>query len=232
LIAMMRRRLVLVCLALLALVAWHTPTSAQNAPDPSRFESEIRAFEAADASDPPPHGGIVFTGSSSIRLWTTLKEDFAGLPVVNRGFGGSMLPEVTAVLDRIVTPHKPALVVVYCGGNDINAGRSAEQVIDDFKTLAGALHDALPTTMLDYISIAPNPARWAEVETVKKANRGIAEFIESDSRLSFIDVFPRMLGPDGKPRPDIFVEDGLHMNHNGYALWTEIVRPYLVLRRP
>ena len=213
------------------LVGFAPAARAQTGPDPSRFESEIRAFEAGDLSNPPPHGGIIFTGSSSIRLWTTLKEDFPGLPVVNRGFGGSMLPEVTAFLDRIVIPHKPALVVVYCGGNDINAGRSADQVVADFKAMVAALHDALPTTRIDYISIAPNPARWAQVERVRKANRGIAEFIESDPRLAFIDVFPRMLGPDGKPRPEIFVEDGLHMNAAGYAIWTEVVRPFLVLRR-
>jgi lysophospholipase L1-like esterase len=228
----MRRRFGLLWLCLLALAISLTPASAQNGPDPSRFESEIRAFEAADVSDPPPRGGIIFTGSSSIRLWTTLKEDFAGLPVINRGFGGSMLPEVTAVLDRIVVPYKPALVIVYCGGNDIHAGRSAGQVIADFKSLVAAVHDALPTTRLDYISIAPNLARWAEVDTVRQANRGIAEFIETDPRLSFIDVFPKMLGPDGKPRPDIFLEDGLHMNRTGYAIWIDIVKPYLALQRP
>jgi lysophospholipase L1-like esterase len=230
----MRRRLLslLTCVAAFALLAIPAQTQSQDGPNPSRWEAEIRAFEAADASDPPARGGIIFTGSSGIRLWTTLKEDFAGLPVENRGFGGSMLPEVTAFLDRIVIPQKPALVVIYCGGNDINAGRSAEQVTSDFKALVAALHDALPLTRIAYISIAPNPARWAQVDTVRRANRQIAEYIESDSRLAFIDVFPRMLGPDGKPRPDIFREDGLHMNAAGYAIWTEVIRPYLVLRRP
>jgi lysophospholipase L1-like esterase len=230
--SMPRARVLLVVVALFGLVALPDRARSQGAPDPSRFESEIHAFETADLSDPPPRGGIIFSGSSSIRLWTTLKEDFAGLPVVNRGFGGSMLPEVTAFLDRIVIPHKPALVVIYCGGNDINAGRSAEQVTADFKALVAVLHDALPLTRIDYISIAPNPARWSQVETVKRANREIAEYVATDSRLAFIDVFPRMLGPDGKPKPDIFVEDQLHMNAAGYAIWTEVIRPYLILRRP
>jgi len=148
--SMPRARVLLVVVALFGLVALPDRARSQGAPDPSRFESEIHAFETADLSDPPPRGGIIFSGSSSIRLWTTLKEDFAGLPVVNRGFGGSMLPEVTAFLDRIVIPHKPALVVIYCGGNDINAGRSAEQVTADFKALVAVLHDApiarLPST--------------------------------------------------------------------------------------
>jgi len=229
---MPRPRVPLVLIALVALVALPARVRSQAAPDPSQWESEIHAFETADLSDPPPRGGIIFTGSSSIRLWTTLKEDFPGLPVVNRGFGGSMLPEVTAFLDRIVIPHKPALVVIYCGGNDINAGRSAEQVTADFKALVAALHDALPLTRVDYISIAPNPARWSQMETVKRANRQIADYVASDSRLAFIDVFPRMLGPDGTPKAGIFRDDELHMNAAGYAIWTEVIRPYLTLRRP
>jgi len=207
-------------------------SAAPEGPDPSRFEADIHAFEVEDMADPPPKGGIIFTGSSSIRMWTSLKEDFAGLPVLNRGFGGSMIPEVTAFLDRIIVPHKPRLVVLYCGGNDINAGRSAEQVTADFKALVAVLHDALPLTRIDYISIAPNPARWSQVETVKRANRQIADYIATDSRLAFIDVFPRMLGPDGMPKPDIFRDDKLHMNAAGYAIWTEVIRPYLALRRP
>ena len=202
-------------------------TAAPEGPDPSRFEADIHAFEMEDMADPPPKGGIIFTGSSSIRMWTSLKEDFAGLPVLNRGFGGSMIPEVTAFLDRMIVPHKPRLVVLYCGGNDINAGRSAAQVTRDFEALVAKLHDELPTTRLLYISVAPNPARWSQVETVKAVNRAVQWRAESDPRITYIDVFSRMLGPDGRPLPDIFIEDGLHMNAKGYAIWTAVVRPFL-----
>jgi lysophospholipase L1-like esterase len=224
-VAVALRAFVVLAVGLLQLVP--APASAQEGPNPARWEQDIRAFEAADLSDPPVRGGIVFTGSSSIRMWTTLKEDFAGLPVVNRGFGGSMLAEVTAFIDRTVVPHQPQLVVVNCGGNDINAGRSAAQVLRDFQALVAAIHGALPTTRIAYISIAPNPARWAQIETVKAANRAIQEFIGTDSTLDFIDVFPHMLGPDGLPKPDIFLEDRLHMNRKGYEIWTEVVRPHL-----
>jgi lysophospholipase L1-like esterase len=220
--------LVATALALLTLAA---RPAAQNGPNPSRWEEEIKAFEQADLLNPPAHGSIIFTGSSSIRLWTSLQADFQGLPVLNRGFGGSMLPEVTAVLERIVIPHKPALVVLYCGTNDIHAGRSASQVVTDFETFVRTLHEAVPVTRIAYISIAPNPARWSELATQRAANRGIQEFIRDDARLAYIDVTAAMLGPDGLPKPDIYVEDGLHMNARGYALWTPLVRPYLELRR-
>lgn len=223
----MRRPALLLALTLIAL-AGALATAGQPAPDPARWEKDIAAFEAADRRSPPPSGGIVFTGSSSIRLWESLAQDFGGRPVINRGFGGSMLPDVTAHLPRIVTRHRPRQVVIYCGGNDINAGRSAVQVVSDAQVLSGAILDALPEARVAFISIAPNPARWSQVKAVKAANRAIAAWMASNPRLTFIDVYPHMLGPDGRPTPDIFVDDRLHMNAKGYAIWREVVGPHLV----
>lgn len=222
----MRRPLPLLALALAAL-AGTLATAGQPPPDPARWEKDIAAFEAADRRSPPPPGGIVFTGSSSIRLWESLAQDFRGRPVLNRGFGGSMLPDVLAHLPRIVTRHRPRQVVIYCGANDINAGRSVVQVVSDAQALAAATLAALPESRVAFISIAPNPARWSQVEAVKAANRAIASWMASDPRLAFIDVYPHMLGPDGRPKPDIFVDDQLHMNAKGYAIWREVVEPHL-----
>jgi len=198
--------------------------------DLAKWEPEIKAFEEADREHPAPAGSIVFTGSSSIRLWKTLAEDFPGGPILNRGFGGSQIREVTAFADRIVLPYKPPLVVIYCGGNDIHAGLSAEQVFADYREFVSTVHAALPKTRIAYISIAPNPARWSEVEKVKTANRLIAAWSGKDPRLQFIDVYSEMLGLDGRPKPDIFVEDGLHMNDKGYEIWTRVVGNAVGLR--
>jgi lysophospholipase L1-like esterase len=191
------------------------------------FESEIRAFEAADRASPPPRGGVVFVGSSSIRLWKTLAADFPRHAVINRGFGGSQIAHAVRYVDRIVTPYAPRLVVMYAGGNDIHAGKEPAAVAADFEAFVRAVHARVPAARVAYISVAPNPARWAEVERVKELNRRVAAFARTDRRLSFIDVFPHMLGPDGQPRPEIFVADRLHMNDKGYALWTRIVGPRL-----
>jgi lysophospholipase L1-like esterase len=218
------RSFVVTCaLAWSASAAYGQPLAAS----PARWEADIAAFEAQDRESPPPTGGIVFTGSSSIRMWTTLAEDFPDLPVINRGFGGSQVPEVTAFVARVVTKHRPRQVVIYCGGNDINAGRSAADVLADTRTLVRAIHAELPDTRIAYISVAPNPARWSEIETVRAANRAIADWMATDPRLTFIDVFTHMLGADGLPKPDIFVDDRLHMNAKGYAIWREVVRPFL-----
>ena len=205
----------------------HTQAQTGGAAGFAQWEPAIRAFEMADVAARPPSGGIVFIGSSSIRLWTSLATDFPGMPVVNRGFGGSQLAEVTAFVGRIVTPYRPRQVIVYCGGNDINAGRSATDVLADYQALVRAIHSGTPTARIAYISIAPNPDRWPQIETVKAANQAIKQWTTTDPRLTFIDVYPAMLGPDGQPKPDIFLADRLHMNAKGYAIWRAIVGPHL-----
>jgi lysophospholipase L1-like esterase len=201
---------------------------AETAPDPfAKWEPEIAAFEAKDRQSPPPKGGIVFVGSSSIRKWTTLAEDFPHHQVLNRGFGGSQLIDSVHFADRIVLPYEPRMVVLYAGSNDIHAGKSPEQVFADFQAFVEKIHAKLPKTEIAYISNAGNPSRWAEVEKVKATNALIEGYIKDQPGLKFINVFPRMLGSDGLPRPEIFVADRLHMNAAGYQIWTEIVGPYL-----
>ena len=193
----------------------------------AQWEKEIAAFEQADAKVPPPKGGIVFVGSSSIRLWKTLAQDFPQHRVLNRGFGGSEVADSVQFADRIVLPYAPRMVVLYAGGNDLNAGKTPELVFADFKAFAEKVRAALPAAELAYISSAGNPARWAQVEKVKALNAMIEAFIKEQPRMKFINVFPRMLGDDGLPRPEIFLPDKLHMNADGYKLWTEIIRPLL-----
>ncbi len=192
-----------------------------------KWEGEIAAFEAADRAKPPEKGGVVFVGSSSIRLWKTLAQDFPGVRVLNRGFGGSEISDSTFFAERIVIPYAPRMVVFYAGGNDLNAGKSPEQVIANFKMFAAKIREKLPETVIAYISIAGNPARWAHVEKVKTVNAAIEAWTGEQPRMKFINVFPHMLGADGLPKPEIFVEDKLHMNAAGYAIWKEVVGPFL-----
>ncbi len=187
------------------------------------FASEILAFEAADAEKPPEPDGVLFVGSSSIRLWTTLGKDFPDLPVINRGFGGSQIADSTRYADRIVLPYKPKTIVLYAGDNDIAAGRSPEQVLADFKAFVAKVGSALPKTRVLFIAIKPSIARWKLVDKIREANRLVEEFTQGDEKLAFIDIFTPMLGEDGMPRGDLLGPDGLHLNEKGYALWREVV---------
>lgn len=214
-------------LAALLLTGCQTPPPNSLAGhDSARWEKEILALETRAATNRPPAGCIVFVGSSSIRLWKTLAEDFPGLPVVNQGFGGSQLADSVNYAERLVIPYQPRQVVIYAGGNDINAGKSPEVVYGDFVALATKLRAALPRVKIAYIAVAPNPARWQQVEKVKQVNSMVSAYCRRH-RLTFVDVFPLMLGPDGQPKPDIFVADRLHMNAKGYAIWREAVAPHL-----
>lgn len=195
--------------------------------DYAKWEKEIAAFEQADAQHPPAKGGIVFVGSSSIRLWKTLAQDFPRHRVLNRGFGGSEITDSVHFADRIILPYEPRMVVLYAGGNDLNAGQPPEKVIAAFQAFATKVRARLPAAEIAYISSAGNPARWAQVEKVRAVNAAIETFIKGQPRMKFINVFPRMLGDDGLPRPEIFSPDRLHMNAEGYQIWTEIVRPCL-----
>jgi alpha-galactosidase len=202
--------------------------SHAHAQDPfAQWEPEIQKFEAADRHEKPAPGGIVFTGSSTIRMWETLAADFPGLPVLNRGFGGSQLDDAVHFADRIVIPYQPRMVLVYSGDNDLNAGKSPERVLADYRALVAKIHAKLPRTRIGYLSIKPSPSRWKLAPQMRAANALVKQFTATDPRLFYIDTFTPMLGPDGGPRPELFREDMLHMNPRGYAIWKAIVAPYL-----
>jgi lysophospholipase L1-like esterase len=197
------------------------------APAPSKWEAEIKAFETAHQTNPPPANGILFVGSSSIRLWKTLAQDFPELPVINRGFGGSQIVDSTHFAPRIIFPSRPRMIVLYAGDNDIAAGKSPEQVLADFKEFVGTVRAKLPESRIAFISIKPSPSRWHLADKVKQANALIEEYCRSGNQLTFIDVFREMLGTDGQPRAELFVQDRLHLNEQGYALWRRLVQPHL-----
>ena len=193
---------------------------------PGQWESAIAAFEAADKASPPPKGEIVFVGSSTIRLWD-VAHSFPDLKILNRGFGGSELADTVRYADRIVIPYEPRLVVVYAGDNDISSGVLAEQVAVEFERFVRKVHAKLPQTRILYIAVKPSLLRWTQVYRMRSANEIIRAFCERDDRLAFLDFDNVMLGWDEKPRPELFVADGLHLSVEGYRIWSAIIRPYL-----
>lgn len=205
-------------------VAAPAPANA-SAPAIDRFESEIARFEASDRAAPPAPGGILFTGSSSVRLWKSLESDFPGLPVLNRGFGGSTMPEMNHYVPRIVLPYRPRTIVLYEGDNDIAAGRTPQQVADDYRSFLRLVRPALPSTRIVFIAIKPSPSRWAKIDQVREANRLVREIVATDSLQTFADVFTPTLGADGRPRAELFVGDSLHMTPAGYAVWRGVLAP-------
>jgi lysophospholipase L1-like esterase len=197
--------------------------SAASAP----FEDEIAQFEASDKVSPPAKGGVVFVGSSSIRLWPNLKADFPGVNVVQRGFGGSELWQVVDYAPRIVLPYCPKRIVVYAGDNDLAAGRTPEQVLDDYKDFVALVRGSLPQTRIAFVAIKPSGSRWALADKMRRTNQLVRNYSSRDPKLAFIDAFTPMLGRDGAPRGDLFVADSLHMNARGYAVWRDLLTAFV-----
>ena len=214
-------------LPVLCLVVWsmnQTEILAAASPcNPARWQDDITKFDAGDNSEPPAKGGVLFVGSSSIRLWN-LEKYFPDKAVINRGFGGSELCDSVHFFDTLVNKHRPKQVVLYAGDNDVANGKKAAQVLADFRAFETKIKEKLPACRLIYISIKPSLARWKLAAEMKQANKLIAtECQKQPSRLVFLDIWQPMLGDDGKPRKELFADDGLHLNGKGYELWTSLL---------
>jgi len=192
----------------------------------ARWESAIKKFEEQDKANPPARGGVLFVGSSSIRLWK-LDESFPNLNAINRGFGGSEIADSTHFADRLILKHEPRLILLYAGDNDIAKGKSVETVTDDYRKFVNVVHARLPESRIVFIAIKPSIKRWSLADKNAKANATILKICKKDERLEYADIWKPMIGEDGKPRPELFAKDGLHLNSRGYELWTSIVKPLI-----
>jgi lysophospholipase L1-like esterase len=207
--------------------AMRQPPTVPAGEDPQRWAAEVQQFVDADRANPPPPGGVVFVGSSSIRGWRSLADDMPGLPVVRRGVGGSRLFDACYWSDELVNRHRPAAVVLFSGTNDLAGDRpkTAERVRDLFLLFVQRVRRDDPELPIAWIAITPSPARAQHIGLVRAANELVRAECAADPRLSFIDPTPDLALPDGAPDPRFFQRDGLHLNADGYAVWTRHVRP-------
>jgi len=188
-----------------------------------QWDAEIATLEAKVKARPDLIGGVVFTGSSSIKNWKTLTKDFNGIPVINMGFGGSELADAVYYIDRLVLQYKPRVVVVYSGENDINAGVPVRRVLEDLKQFITLVQNNDSKTTIVVVSLKPSPSREKHLAKVREYNRLAANYIKGCRNVEFVDVFTPMLTPDGKFRDELYVSDRLHMTATGYAIWTELL---------
>lgn len=211
---------------LIAAMLWmHAPqTIAQQTPPPGQFAAEIAAFSVADESKMDPCA-IAFVGSSSIRLWRALETDMAPFAVLNRGFGGAAIADVNRYFGDLLGRRTPRAIFFYAGENDIANGQAPADVVASFRRFLELKTNALGDTPVFFISLKPSRQRLGQIEAQREVNRAIRRLARSRSDLRFVDVASAMMRR-GEPR-DIFIEDGLHMNADGYAIWTRILRPFV-----
>ena len=183
------------------------------------FWNNIRQFKQMDSTLMPPTGKILMIGSSSFTYWKDVGYYMQGYPFINRAFGGSMLPDLIRYFDDIVTPYKPRQILIYCGENDLEAPKvTADTVVERFKTLFNMIRKLDKKVMITYVSMKPSPSRINLMDKMSEGNEKIKNWLKNKKRTSFVDVYHKMLLPDGKPMPDIFLKDSLHMNAKGYDM--------------
>ncbi len=219
-------RLLCIVLALSVIGAAGAAANDFNYPDPERWAGDLKAFDQWDAKNAVPGNAVLFVGSSSIRLWKTA-EFFPGLPVINRGFGGSWMADSVHFVDRLVLRYRPAVVIVYAGDNDIAGGLPPEAVNKDFIALADAIHKTLPATQIICLPAKPSPSRWNVWPQMKEANRLNREYAETVDSITYVDLAAVLLDSEGKPDPSLYESDRLHLNDKGYAKWTARLAPVL-----
>lgn len=197
---------------------------------PAPFWSEIQAFKKLDSIANPPDNAILFIGSSSFKFWKDVDAYFPGYKIINRGFGGSSLPDVIRYVSDIIYPYHPKQVVIYCGENDLAASDtvSAEIVVRRFRELFSMIRSQLGDVNVTYVSVKPSPSRSHLMPKMMEANDGIEKFLKTKKKTAFVDVYHKMLDQQGEPVKALFVKDNLHMNARGYAIWKQAIQPYLL----
>lgn len=194
--------------------------------EPDRWEAEIARFEAQDQEKSPIQGSVVFAGSSTIRLWK-LDQSFSDPSYLNRGFGGSQYSDLERYTARIILPYRPRTVVLYSGDNDIQSGKSPEEVAQDAERVLDQIRKALPECKLVVIAIKPSLQRWKNIEKIRAANQRLEQLLPSRQPAVFVSIESQMLGDDGLPRSELYIADGLHLSEQGYALWSNSLKSLL-----
>jgi lysophospholipase L1-like esterase len=193
------------------------------------FAGDIHDFKKQDSIKFPKKRSILFVGSSSFTKWTDVQDYFPGYRILNRGFGGSSLPDVIYYANEIIFPYRPKQIVIYCGENDLAASDTVTgaMVFDRFKTLFDLIRQKKHRKNIVFISLKPSPSRAKMMTQQEIANNMIKSFIEKQKHAAFVDVYHKMLTAEGRPMPEIFLDDSLHMNAKGYAIWQREIQPYL-----
>lgn len=191
------------------------------------FRNEINEFKRLDKKNFPEKDKILFTGSSSIRFWDSLEKDMEPLKVLNRGFGGAQISHVIHHFEEIVKPYNPKAIVFFCGTNDLTALKTPEEAFNDFKKFLNLVRYEFGNIKVYFIGIKPSVDRLYLDKEEKIFNSSIKTLASQDAYLEYINVWDSMLNQDGSRKPELYIDDGLHMNKKGYEIWTKLIRDSL-----
>ncbi|WP_162072505.1 GDSL-type esterase/lipase family protein [Chryseobacterium fistulae] len=193
------------------------------------FWEDIQHFKKIDHETTPPKNAILLIGSSSFTKWTDVSQYFPDKAIINRGFGGSRLIDLTYYASDLLESYEPKQIIIYCGENDFadNPLLSYKELVNRYKTFYKKIRERFPSIEIDYISIKYSPSREQFWPQMKMANKKISQFMKKEKHAEFIDITTIMQDQNGNVRTDLFLEDRLHLTPEGYQLWTSVMKPYM-----
>jgi lysophospholipase L1-like esterase len=221
----MKFRTFLICLGLLLFSqhVWAAPEGDATSV-PSKFAGEVEKFSALP---PPEPGGILLVGSSIFKRWTNAVSDLAPLPVTNRAFGGSQTSHQLTFFDQVVPPCRPALIVWYCGSNDIKGKKESSSILQRTEEWLGKVTQADQAARVLLVSVirSPQKRRDGQLEAVDAVNLGYEELSRKKDGVFYVDVNPALQTSEGESKEELYVADGLHFNVKGYHQMTTLLKP-------
>lgn len=215
------------CMAFIACLQFLSPAILQ-AQTGRPYWNDIESFKKQDSVLMPPTGKILMIGSSSFTFWQDVGRFLPGYPFINRGFGGSSLIHLIDYFDDIVKPYKPRQILIYCGENDLGGNVNGDTVFHRFQTLFNMIRRYDKKVLVTYVSMKPSPSRAHLMKDMETGNRKIQEWLQTQKKAQFVDVYHLMLDGAGNPISEIFRDDKLHMNDKGYWIWAKAIAPYLL----
>jgi lysophospholipase L1-like esterase len=212
---------------LILIVLWSGVANAQQSLPP--YYNDIQEFKKMDSTVFPAPNSILFIGSSSFTMWRDVQEYFPEFSIINRGFGGSTLLDQIRYVEDVVYPYKPKQILIYCGENDLASSDSVDgkMVLERFQRLYKLIRAKLPKVHIAYVSMKPSPSRQLLLPKMRDGNSRIQEFLKKQDNTAYIDVYKEMIDAEGKPIAELFLDDNLHMNKKGYAIWKKAIAPIL-----
>ncbi|RKO69086.1 hypothetical protein D7322_24230 [Sphingobacterium puteale] len=216
-----RLNCLLLCLSMTYTYAQSVLTQRQ------KWEQKIQRYERLDAQNPPPKKVILFVGSSTIENWKTLKDDFPGQTVLNRGVSGTKTVDLYTYRERLITPYDAKQIFIYEGDNDIGLRWSTDSIVEQFTALFGEIRKSKPHAEIIYISIKPSPRRLKDKIQIEEVNARIKQFMEQQSNTGYADVYAQMLDANGNLIPAYYRPDGLHLTAEGYHIWKDVISKFI-----
>lgn len=191
------------------------------------WEKEMAAFKKMDEENPPQAGLTLFVGSSTFTVWKSMQEDMPDIPLINRGFGGSQVTDLIEHFDTVIAPYNPKQIVIYEGDNDLASSKTPELVLSNYKKLLERIREQYAQVPVTVVSVKPSEARRDVIGKMNELNQKLNVWASLTENLYYLNTFDITVNGEGRPIPEYYQKDNLHLNQNGYKAWARKIAEHI-----